>query len=235
MSEKEATKSYQVFRRNLRKRWPYLAADLCEVYSPGDAKPPFIRVLWYQWKIAPAKKSGLMFGRYVRDRKGPNADECTKIIIAHSLGCRMTLEALRELQAAGVRATIVLMAAAVPVHMLYVGMPLRKAVEAVCPTRNVLYSHSDQVLTMAFRMGQSLASGEGFLPVAVGREGDPVSLWSEKRHMHGYGHGDYWSEASTTDVIAELLGEPADRRLEARSAAPPRSIPPYSSYFDSLI
>ncbi|MBR2270644.1 DUF726 domain-containing protein [Sphingobium sp.] len=128
------------------------------------------------------------------------------VIVAHSLGCRVTLEFLKRLDRASrpamlEKVVVVLMAAAVPTHLDALFQSARDNADEIV----ILHSTDDWVLRSFFRVGQWLA-GEGKLPEALGHAGNPrTPPWSFDQQMVGYGHGDYWTEAVTADVIGERL------------------------------
>jgi hypothetical protein len=130
--------------------------------------------------------------------------------IAHSLGCRVVLETLQRL-VSGLLSPIhfagfLLMAGAVPVHMLGISGLLGPS--AAQPDRRYcLHSWRDAVLMLAFPGGQIL-SGEVAaygVPVATGLTGSPSALWSGHANS-GLGHGDYWRQGIFRDrsVLSQL-------------------------------
>lgn len=124
--------------------------------------------------------------------------------IAHSLGCRVTLEVIRRiLDTPGRRASVsgaLLMAGAVPVQFLSRGGRFHKAA-ATTRLRYCFYSRRDMVLMLAFPGGQALA-GE-VAPFAIGRSGWPRSAWNSHRNTR-FGHSDYWLKAMTAPADAAL-------------------------------
>jgi esterase/lipase superfamily enzyme len=144
------------------------------------------------------------------------------VFIAHSLGCRLILETLLALppvvQANLLpRTRLFLMAAAVPTVLF--DQPRYRHLANACRRIDVLYSHSDAVLRLAFPAGQF--SEMGRLVEAVGLNGQPVSVWEpQRRRMRGYGHGDYWTDPMTVFRLAQSLG--AERVRPKVSARPVR-------------
>ena len=165
------------------------------------------------------------FLKELADRHARNED-CHVVLIGHSLGCRVILEALKMLQDTTVgsrpgRIDIFLMAPAVPVHLLAEGQPLRNAA-AQARKRGVFHSRSDMVLRMLFPRGQTIAGAddpqEGVYPEAVGFAGQPEPLWTD-RHSVRHGHGRYWANSDIPPLIGASLG------LSTRRALPCRRLP----------
>lgn len=161
----------------------------------------------------------------------------TVSFLAHSLGCRVTLETVKRLHEAGGPHVerIGLMAAAVE----------RSAVEprgefaglladlANAGTRLlVLHSTDDKVLHFAFPLGQT-AAGEGILPDALGRFGPPPGMPGlvEQEQIAGANHSDYWGQTRKDAAVrankraGEFLGigERA-RKIDTRSAVALREV-----------
>jgi hypothetical protein len=228
VSRNEAERSFAQFENNLRKFSPSLVNDICHVYWPGDARAPGIRALMYPRKIAPAIESARLFGKFLGRRRGYAGMECELVIIAHSLGCRMALESLDEVLKTPARVALILMAAAVPVQLLGQGTALRWNVRTAAPViRSVFFSRTDDVLQLAFPIGQS-AGGEGLFPEAVGLKGQPpLGLWTSRTDMSGFGHSDYWPSEQTANTAAFLLGAAGKRQIGRRASAAARSMPTY--------
>ncbi len=117
------------------------------------------------------------------------------------MGCRLTLELLKELRNKSDISVgrVVLMAGAVPTFMLEPRPDkhkLRDAIDTVLTDAGLsLYSSNDKVLAYAFPLGQSAATGEGFFPTALGHEfwADavaPVKLTQQENPDAD--HSDYW-------------------------------------------
>lgn len=151
-------------------------------------------------------------------------------LVGHSLGCRLIVEAMCQLGAAGPAgpplAIVSLMAPAVPVALAEAGQPLARAPRAA---RTLLKAHSrdDWVLWLAFPAGQSLAwvAGIELAPYfeAVGRNGNPARF-GESLPRAGNGHGDYW----TDEFAANMLLVTMDATLRSplpQAAIPSRDLP----------
>lgn len=122
-------------------------------------------------------------------------------IVTHSLGSRVTVHLMHELQQQGAELVqlvgVVFMAAAVPTRLLAPGTDVRAAIDRTATPLRSLFSENDSVLRFAFPLGESLA-GQGFFPVALGREQwRGASAIAEPRLTQernpDAGHGDYWS------------------------------------------
>src|SRR6202011_1769264 len=101
--------------------------------------------------------------------------------VGHSLGCRVVLETMQRLANTNVPILgFVLMAGAVPVHLLNEGKNLYpgKGKHQYC-----LFSAEDFVLKACFPPGQIFAGEapeEGGLPVATGRVGQPRGMYAAR-------------------------------------------------------
>lgn len=207
-------------------------AHFVGVQWPGDNWSNF---LYYMRSIAQARASGAVLAQVLRQaataRRGLRVD-----IVAHSMGCRLVLEALAllltdwppDLQVG----RVVLMAAAVPVFLLEsAGPPTLAATFTSGRSRYLsLYSRDDNVLSKAFRIGQTLAPGpEGRFPVALGaREWRATTIAAAmnllQREARRAGHSDYWGKKDNTleiavaaiEVAREFLTTGGLRRVEER-------------------
>jgi len=158
-------------------------------------------------------------------------------IIAHSMGCRLTLELLDQLEFglnAGLPIDVplaALMAPAVPRYMTE-GHGVLKSAMSVSAHLHILHSPDDGVLTWAFKLGQltefSLPSASGWRePIGTygagpaGRRPGSKLTNSEK----SLGHGDYWKSADVAQEINMLM-----RELRPREGypgmAPSRQVDP---------
>lgn len=146
-------------------------------------------------------------------------------VVAHSMGCRLTLELIELLAASKlVRVRrVVFMAAAVPLRRLQsphasMGPPLRAAFESVPAVRVLsLFSPDDGVLRGAFVAGQLLADRDhiddsGSPPVALGyarwtRNSVPPAKKLLQRHARYAGHGSYWQNdgGAIAPVVRKFL------------------------------
>lgn len=178
-----------------------LGRVFAELYWPGDADWGIASFLFYPQSIGRAKTTAERLAQFLDAQLGAGGARLD--IVAHSMGCRLALEVLRELEVRAsplAAARIVLMAAAVPVFMLGECAPprrLRPAFDRMLREgARSLWSRGDVVLSFAFPFGQSIAPGEeGALPVALGHEAwidASVPLHLGQAEDAGAGHGDYW-------------------------------------------
>jgi len=176
----------------------------------------------YPLQVHKAKEVGRALGRFL-DYVRPDS----LIFVAHSLGCRVALEAIRFLVSDGASrrtamAGACLMAAAVPTYMVdssrrgVVG-DLRAAAKAIVRSF-VLHSTNDLVLRALFRIGQTSA-GEGFLPVAVGFNGGPDTPWSGRGNT-GLGHSGYWQHPATAPATLRAIGHAGPHVLRELQSHP---------------
>lgn len=209
-------------------------AALGDQFWPGDADWglfDFADFLVYPQAVGVARDGvAVPLADYLRTRH----DVQVLHFLAHSLGCRVVLEALADLAAHGGGppvGKVCLMAAAVPVAMLCPGGRLERAL-AQAREVLVLYSPDDPVLAAAFPPGQTLAGkGEGFFPEAVGHAGSVPAL-VRREQIVGAGHGHYWGHddkpaaRQAAEAVRAFLGfgPPMSRTLAARSGASARVV-----------
>ncbi len=174
----------------------------------------------YALQVLKAREVGAALGRYLRGLNHADTVATEVVFVAHSLGCRVVLEALRELlqgrsphwERQRVPA-MCLMAAAVPTFMIEEGS--RLAAAAMVPqTAYVLHSRADGVLRFAFPPGQGAATAllgrgaaaesEGIFPEAVGRHGNPNTAWL-RRGDTGLGHSGYWRHPFTAPSVLRAV------------------------------
>ncbi|MEM7508640.1 MAG: alpha/beta hydrolase [Pseudomonadota bacterium] len=227
-TQAEAEAGYEAFQDLIERQAPRLARRICPVYWPGDSG---LKGGAYPWLVERAAQAGAQLAEWMARQE----DEL--VIVAHSLGCRLTLEALVQLPLdRGPRIRLFLMAAAVPVGLFEDGSPMREAARRA-DSVDVLHSRADGVLAFWFRLGQTAAPGEAaLLPEAVGLRGRPRrKLWSRTVEMPGYDHGQYWGGHRMATHLAHRLGaavaKPRPIRLNAlprlvrrRPAVPPRAL-----------
>ena len=190
---------------------PVAGGRLIQVYWPGDADWGLVSPLFYPWSIERAKETAAALAdtlaRAARESGHKQLD-----IVAHSMGCRLTLELLKQLRDKSdiTVGRVVLMAGAVPTFMLEPRpdkQKLREAFDAVLSEAGLsLYSSSDKVLAYAFPIGQTAAPGpEGFFPTALGHE-----LWADtaapvklaQQEDPGADHSDYWGWNQKPQALA---------------------------------
>ncbi|MBI3779059.1 MAG: alpha/beta hydrolase [Gammaproteobacteria bacterium] len=199
----EAYRGFEAMQRELADLdddTPVAGGRLMQIYWPGDADWGIVSPLFYPWSIGRARETAAALAdtlaRAARESGHKQLD-----IVAHSMGCRLTLELLKTLRGKSDISVgrVVLMAGAVPTFMLEPRPDrheLREAYDKVLSEAGLsLYSSSDVVLSFAFPLGQSAATGEGFFPTALGHEfwADavaPVNL--TQKENPGADHSDYW-------------------------------------------
>lgn len=238
-NEREAAASYERFMR-LQAEQGLVTGHVVGVYWPGDS---WSGPLYYMKAVGQAQRVASFLAADLH-----LAAELSGVyrvdIVAHSLGTRLALETVRELQARLVAhpvpgltiGRIAFLASAVPTHYLESdpasARPLEGAIAALEAGLN-LYSEADRVLQLAFPPGQT-AAGEGFLPTALGR-----SEWAGGRLLFpplrqqrnpGADHSDYWGGSSGNEAalreaaraVREFidLGPPPARAVPVRTVTP---------------
>ena len=232
-SRDDAREHYENLFGNLEEVVPGISDDpegrFRGFHWPGDSNLGPVSFVSYPVEIGDAKESAKSLTRFVRKLHGPGAQALIQIdIVAHSLGCRVILEVMRELVGGGVPHSalfrdVCLMAAAVPLYMVDDGGDLQAG--ARFPKRLlVLHSYDDWVLFSVFPLGQTLG-GEGFFPSALGRHGPPPGLPSPGgKLMNGLGHTKYWKSKSVSREVAVFLNLTTLRETPLRST-PERELP----------
>lgn len=211
-----------------------LGGQVYLLHWPGNKNLGKVSVVSYPAELKPATDSGKLLLQFLKNlaTETPGGWPLEVTLICHSLGNRLALEMLREHAAQPAPDSPVLfargclMAAAVPVFRVETGGSLRPAAESIQRSLN-LYSPSDEVLALGFPVGQTLA-GDGFLPRAVGRFGQPANgLWTERENMgiHAYDHGDYWWKQQSADAVVRFLGGTPPRDLPV-ATLPSSPLPP---------
>ncbi len=209
-----------------------LISPIFKFYWPGDTKLPVISELSYPWEIGPAVESAAKLSTFLQGLAGPGGTPVEVHFVSHSLGGRVVLETLKHFVAAGANSPVLfrsmsLMAGAVPVHMAGDLHQLLPA--ALIPgKRQVLFSSSDLVLAIAFRLGETTA-GEGFFPEAVGSYGHPNGMW-QQQNLKGYEHWKYWPSALAAQYLGGFLDVPVStppppNMIVQRAGPEERSLP----------
>jgi hypothetical protein len=234
-NEDEASKSYDVLFEILGTLVPSpeVLRSIWEVYWPGYVrvgakKRTLLSALSYPMQVRKAVRIGRALARFLSsvafDRQPMDV-----LFIAHSLGCRVVLEAIRGLsEDSGISVkAICLMAAAVPVAHVSASGSLRHAADTA-EKRYILHSPADRVLRRYFRAGQlGDRSSE-----AVGRFGNPRSFWDLRLtnvQDTGLDHGDYYSGVPKADPLGASRTAPMIGRLLGRS------LPMYIRYNDPYV
>jgi pimeloyl-ACP methyl ester carboxylesterase len=205
-TEDAASASYRQFLRNVALEASGRAGQVCEFYWPGDTGGA-ASAFSYSAQIRRAIKSAEVLQQHLA--RTFETRPIDLMFIAHSLGCRVALECLRETAAARRpvlrRTRLCLMAAAVPIELVYAGGRLHRAASGR-PETSILFSQVDEALGWAFAAGQAMAGERS--REAVGRNGGPPLLWQGSANMTPYAHGDYWQRRESACEAKKLLGIP---------------------------
>ena len=223
VNAKQARKTYQDFLTRLQAQtWPTPLDSFGAFWGfhwPGDHRIRLVSLLTFPVRVAEARYAGQQLARLILEYLGSNQEV---FFIAHSLGCRVVLEALRaiadkrrfplERKGASVQGTF-LMAAAVPYQQCGQGSTFDQKSREY-PRNWVLHSAHDWVLMIPFRGGEE-GHGEGG-GEAVGRHGWPLHRWY-KTVATDLGHGDYWETwRDVLENIPKMLGAAAPQLLPER-------------------
>lgn len=239
--EPAAFASYRRFMENLGERW---AAKAAGVFWPGDGRTrdadaqqslfSFLAVASYMWQPQRARETARhladLLGRACVDRqavaarRGRVARPLVVSIVAHSMGCRLTLELLNLVRTAilaGARLrvrSVGLMAAAVPAYHVQERGDLELAF-ATAERTTVYWSRSDRVLRFPFRFGQV---AEFPFPLgwrrrgAIGRHG--VEGLGARSVQVELDHSDYWPSVEVAEDVRDQL-EPSVDLFKTRTPA----------------
>lgn len=228
--EEDAETSYSKFLKNiaLSRLGRRFGMNVFQVYWPGDWK--VFSALSYPFMVKRAPLVAEKLENLIRGMSGPGGTPMQIRIVAHSLGCRVTLELIHLIntvpQTGNHRvASFCLMAAAVPEKMVDVNGRLHDAARLNNVRSKVLHSRSDITLHWAFPVGQTAAgSGEYFFPTAVGRSGQPEIWSSSSVNIDGYDHSDYWKGQNTVAPVLDSLSVSHTRKIRQRVVAPDAGI-----------
>lgn len=202
---------------------------------PGDVDIKFIAGLFYPAKMQAARDSASRLMQFLLRLRGPNGTPIQVILVAHSLGNRVSLEMITDVLAQPDRSWgrmegFCLLAAAVTVGMVDSGGRLASAARSL--RTRAMFSESDKVLHWAFPPGET-AAGDGFFPQAVGRFGNPGSVWSDRFDLQPYDHGNYFPGLPTggriddrsAQLVAQFVGAAVPTASPSNQILP-NSLPP---------
>lgn len=226
VSEQAARGAFMDMRAGLRAAIPGGLGKLGAIWEfhwPGDHPSGWVSKGTYPARVYAARDAGRLLAE---DWLAQRTQSEKVILIAHSLGCRVALEAvwaIRRLRERGrpydgpdVEA-VFLLAAAVPVDFCTPGhVDMRYGTPLTADSKeHVFHSRRDQVLTIPFEAGQGAIPEPGN---AVGRRGLPGNRWSSDWPKR-LGHGDYWASREIANDIAGLL------HLSGEQAIPEHLLP----------
>ena len=236
----DAILAYQSFASNIpedRRR------DFVWVYWPGDLHELRWRsIVSFPDAVDRAKLCAKYLAEDLSKRFEENDNVTTVRIVAHSLGCRLTLELLDRLYAAKQSgrikvAMVALMAAAVPMWLVIEGKPSKEAgakdaVDEAAALRLsdtggdptlILHSKDDWVLKSVFKLG---ARGESSSlrtlfgnRHALGRFGFRDSPKDDRVVEHDLApldHSDYWGSRASAAYIRPHLPSRLERDMPER-------------------
>lgn len=231
VTQLQADKSYDEFERHLS---PEVRSRLVRLYWPGDSSTradasrgmqgriskiisPLLYMLKPKVAVQCSKRLRALLSEAFRARAQGGRNAPLEIcFVAHSLGCRLTVETLeRVVVSGGSNAELpltVLMAAAIPEYAVTGDGAFVDMIDAL-PQLWVLHSKADKVLRAFFRPGQLMESPlfpDFRLSVrnALGRKG--VASNARVKVLEGvWDHGDYWPDGDVARAIdAEVSGRP---------------------------
>lgn len=234
VAERDGQSSMAQLRSALTEGCPSLASQIMTITWPGNESWLRGGPAAYFAKVDVARQAGKLLCETIVSEHAAGLGSHELVIVAHSLGCRLTLEFLRHLNRLErpdrlQTVVVVLMAAAVPVEL----DELFEAAHHNADQIVVLHSTDDKVLRRWFRLGQTVA-GEGRFPEATGYAGNPhTPTWFFEKQMVGYDHGHYWSRVGTADVIGtqlEAIFSDITYRAPPRESREMCELPPLDDY-----
>lgn len=225
-SEAGAHESYERFQAALESYAPGAVRRLGPIWEfhwPGDHANKNVSRISYAVRVPVAQGAGEHLADWIAELR----DDQEVVLVAHSLGCRVALEAVRKLreprpgrEGPHVQA-VFLLAAAVPVDMCVptsnwflppLPHPHERARDGV---EYVLHSRRDTALKWLFNRGQAIVGEPGN---AVGRRGHPRNRWTRDwptRHKHD----EYWGSAIVAAAVCDRLRLGGPRPLPERRPA----------------
>jgi pimeloyl-ACP methyl ester carboxylesterase len=222
--EDQAMAKYETLLRQLPDA--RIATSTYGFFWPGDTGVAKLNPFAYPFRLEPAHRSAELLGRWLA-----GLDANTQVIlVAHSLGCRIVLEAVLQMmdEAANQHrmfpdvTSLLLMAAAVPTQMCRPNPPLGRYGSRPGSRRDiVLYSGNDGALFGAFPFGEVI--GERRLGTAVGHAGKPRDRW-DKGFDTGLDHGDYYAAPVSAEYLIGAWGYTRPRPLPAAYLARRRLV-----------
>ncbi len=217
VSQQDATDGFTAFLRQLQiQLGPGPSAELPPVwafYWPGDHENRIASKATYFARVPVAQLAGQLLGELLARLSSKKK----VILIGHSLGCRVLLEALAHLADArettrdvGAEVSFAcLLAAAVPTGRC-AGDQEPYSLKVIPNVIYSLNSRNDYILRWFFPRGQRILGedkGE-----AVGLHGGPALRWVDPRNT-GLFHGSYWKKSKSVALVARMI-EPALPRLQ---------------------
>jgi hypothetical protein len=195
------------------------ANKLGAVYWPGDHAFKLISLERFHKQIPVAIKTGFRLEQFLQTLPPSNSRPYKLVLIGHSLGCRIILEALAHMarrQGRRRQVRIFLMAAGVPVQMVKPKGRLHAAAKYP-KTSHVFCSIGDEALAV-FPIGQKRAKEPGLTDFEpVGTRGNPSDLWTKSYREDSHLHGTYWQSYWAASLILRALGEPAPKSVQTRT------------------
>jgi Alpha/beta hydrolase of unknown function (DUF900) len=228
-SEPEALESYERFRAFCAEYSIYHADRLFYLIWPGDHFENLMQ--WFDHNTQNAQVSGRNLGSFLEQLISRfQEQDCQFVIIAHSLGCRLTAEMISELHRRNrnlcKQFKLFLMAGAVRSDDIEGGSNFGEAFAATDYIVN-LYSPDDHVLHRYFPWGEW--GGGRTRREAIGLNGEPREFKSwQRQQMNKFDHGDYWKEKSVVELVLRALGVSMPTALpvnELASYRPPEHFP----------
>lgn len=235
--ETDARDAYNVLLRALQPSVLNNFDCIVEFQWPGDSYfRKAVGAAMYPQQIKTARAAARLLAAELVRAALASGGRLRVSVVAHSLGCRLILEAIADgvftPGSAPHLSLVLLMAAAVPVDLVRTGhLGTRVAAGRTRPSEIViLHSWADAVLRWAFPVGQGIAWNlrieTAWHREAVGRWGEPFRPGTGVTPFPtGYGHSDYWSGRTTAWMLTNRVGGTASAPLPAARLPSHGSMP----------
>lgn len=226
-SPDDADEAYRKFRRALEQALGETSSErlgpIWEYHWPGDHASGIVSAVTYSSRVPVAQQAGPLLAREFIATLRPHQ---SVYLVAHSLGCRVALEALRWIRREHKNGrydgpsvdALFLLAAAVPVEFCEFGADEDTEFPRTLQgwEEHIFFSPEDRALGWWFSPGQYAYGEPGR---AVGLHGDPaVNRWTSRKDTN-HGHGDYWTSEHVTHKIGEVSWVRDRRSIAARHLA----------------
>jgi esterase/lipase superfamily enzyme len=213
----KARRSFEKFRGELRiNAWcrdEKVLGSFVGFHWPGDHWVGLISAMSFNARVQSAERAGRRLAAHLAtlDRRQE------VVLVAHSLGCRVALEAVERIQTRrdyeGPRIRdVFLLAAAVPTSLCEDEAKFQRSDGC---RQHVLHSTRDRILRFAFPWGEYTAGDVEKRGPAVGFRGGPARRRWDESEPTRLTHGQYWSSFRIADHVGALLGPRHSRHLAA--------------------
>jgi Alpha/beta hydrolase of unknown function (DUF900) len=216
-SERDAMATYQRFYSELLECHSFFQNKVFFLVWPGDSLGWDV-TRYFDDNVQNSLNAGIALAEglnRVIARDTAHNVRCAYVIVAHSLGCRLTAQMMQHLHSLNPAACklfkLFLMAGAVPKDDVQNPNVFATGLSAAEYRAN-LYSPEDGTLRRLFRLGE--LGGGRWPSEAIGLNGEPAQFgWSVRERMPNFKHEDYWKDSRVARFLARSLGLPIETEL----------------------